>query len=104
RSDRPNPKAGSGSAKPLMSAEKGEIIGWGTGQDSQAVKQTIRATEDLTPEKVTEMIAKGLDRTWVEQQLRMYNKALEKGGAKLKNKQLLHRKALMEKILRLWPR
>ena len=50
------------------------------------------------------MISSGLTREWVEQQLSMYRKALGSGGPKLKNKQLIPRKELMEKILELWPK
>lgn len=49
------------------------------------------------------MVNEGLDRAWVQDQLRLYKKALDKGGSKLKNNQLGPRKALMERLLELWP-
>jgi hypothetical protein len=49
------------------------------------------------------MVDKGLDKPWVQDQLRLYTDALKKGGGKLKNDQLGPRKALMEKLLELWP-
>ena len=50
------------------------------------------------------MVKQGLTKEWVLQQLTFYNKALEIGGDKLKNAQLLPRKELMEKLLELWPK
>lgn len=38
----------------------------------------------------------------VEDQLVKYSQSIAKGGDKLKNAQLLHRKELMEKLLSLW--
>lgn len=88
----------------IVSGEQGKIIGWGTGQSAEAVKQTIQVTQNLTKEKVKEMISTGLSKEWVQQQLKMYSKAVAEQGVKLeKNNQLLARKDLMEKILSLWP-
>jgi len=47
------------------------------------------------------MAAKGLTKEWVEKQPNLY-KAAETIPSKLVNKQLLPRKAMMEKILFLW--
>lgn len=44
----------------------------------------------------------GVDKAWVQRQLELYTKAVEQGGVKLNNQQLLPRKELMEKILQLW--
>ncbi len=49
-----------------------------------------------------EWAKQGLTKSWVQDQLTKYTSALIKGGAKLDNKQLIHRKELMEKILELW--
>ena len=38
-----------------------------------------------------------------QKNLQQYKDAIKKGGKKLDNKQLLLRKELMEKILKLWP-
>jgi hypothetical protein len=43
-----------------------------------------------------------LTRQWVEEQLAKYTKTLAEKARALDNKQLLPRKALMEKILSLW--
>ena len=49
------------------------------------------------------MVANGLSKAWVQQQLALYTAAIAQGGAKLDNSQLLIRRELMEKILSLWP-
>jgi hypothetical protein len=47
----------------LSSDEIGrEIVLWGTGQDADAVAQTIARTQQVSPEVVKEMIGKGLTR------------------------------------------
>ena len=65
--------------------------------------QTIRVTNALSMETVKFMISRGLSKHWVLKQLRLYRRALAEGGDKLRNTQLPHRKALMERILELWP-
>ncbi|UPK72825.1 RHS repeat-associated core domain-containing protein [Chitinophaga filiformis] len=84
----------------LTSGQMGKIIGWGEGQ--QAVQQTINVTQNLTKAQVRRMARQGLLKEWVEDQLVKYTQSIAKGGDKLKNTQLLHRKELMEKILSLW--
>ena len=85
----------------LASDEMGEI-GWGTGQSAEAVAQTERVAESVTEETVRELARKGVTRHWVEEQLAKYTKTLAEKARALDNKQLLPRKALMEKILSLW--
>jgi hypothetical protein len=84
------------------SARFGRVIGWGEGQLPAAVEQTISVTQNLTKSQVESWAGQGLTKSWVEKQLASYTKALEAGGDKLKNVQLLPRKQLMEKILSLW--
>lgn len=52
--------------------------------------------------QVKEWAKRGLSKSWVRDQLAKYSSSLAKGGDKLKNSQLVHRKELMEKILELW--
>jgi hypothetical protein len=94
-----------GKAPPMSSGEiGGKVIGWGTGQSPAAVAQTRAVTNGLTAEGVKSMIARGLTREWVTQQLTMYRAAIAQGGKKLVNTQLEARKELMEAILTLWPK
>lgn len=86
----------------LTSAEKGNIIGWGKGQKPEDIQKTIDLTKSLTKEIVNGFKKSGVDKEWVQRQLGMYTKAIEQGGTKLNNQQLLPRKELMEKILQLW--
>lgn len=86
----------------LTSGAKGDIIGWGNGQKAEGVQKTIDLTKSLTKEMVRDFRKNGVDKAWVQRQLELYNKQIAKGGIGLKNKQLLPRKALMEKILQLW--
>ncbi len=90
--------------RPIISADFGEIIGWGEGQTLEAAEQTMNVTEKLDTKMLEGWIKKGLTKDWVEKQLFTYNKNILKGGLKLKNVNLLPRKALMEKILKLWPK
>jgi RHS repeat-associated protein len=93
------------SANALPANVVGEtMIGWGAGQSTSAVAQTIRLAENLTEQQVKTMIYRGLTKEWVEKQLALYSSAVAQGGAKLLNKQLLPQKELMEKILSLWPK
>jgi hypothetical protein len=87
----------------LSAGEFGDIIGWGTGQTARAVSQTQAVTQALTTEAVQGMIAKGLTREFVQNQLAMYSSTFAKGGEKLVNKQLVPRLELMQRILDLWP-
>jgi hypothetical protein len=92
-----------GGAKPgLSSAQLGRIIGWGEGQGATAVQQTINTTQNLTRSQVQGWAKQGLTKSWVQDQLTKYSSSLMKGGDKLINTQLMHRKALIEKILNLW--
>ena len=86
----------------LTSAQQGNLIGWGTGQSSEAVQQTINITTELTSERVKDLAGQGLRKDWVHSQLTKYKSSLEKGGVKLNNSQLPVRKDLMERILELW--
>ena len=49
------------------------------------------------------MIAQGLNRATVEHLRAMYQAAIDSGGDKLRNLQLLPRANLMDRILELWP-
>ncbi|SHN37627.1 DUF6443 domain-containing protein [Mucilaginibacter sp. OK098] len=87
----------------LTSSEMGEIIGWGEGQTAEAVAQTESVTGSLTEKTVESFAKKGLTKEWVNKQLASYAKSLldpRKAG----NINLLPRKALMEKIIQLWPK
>ncbi len=86
----------------LTAGQMGEVIGWGTGQSSQAVEQTINLTKNLTTEQIGAWKVQGVTREFIEKQLVNYTRAIEKAGPKLNNTQLLPRKELMEKILQLW--
>lgn len=87
----------------LNASEAGRIIGWGTGQTASDVARTQAVTRALTTEGVQAMIAQGLTRAFVQNQLASYINAVEMGGQKLRNAQLLPRLELMQKILELWP-
>jgi hypothetical protein len=87
----------------LTAAEMGEIIGWGTGQTIEAVAQTEAVTGALTTEAVEGMIARGLTREFVENQLAMYVRSAANAVKVAKNAQLLPRLALMQRLLELWP-
>lgn len=84
-------------------SDYGKIIGWGTSNNDAGVKKTTTLTKKLTKKHVEKMIADGLDKKFVVKNLQQYKDAIKKGGKKLDNKQLLPRKELMEKILKLWP-
>lgn len=84
------------------SNEYGTMIGWGEKNELEDVLKTLNATKNLTRDKVQLLRTQGLPKSWVESQLSLYNKSILKGGVKLKNPQLMPRKALMEKILNLW--
>ena len=86
----------------MISAEFGKIIGWGEGQSDEDVAQTIQVAETVSSELIQKWRAEGVTIEWVQEQLQKYENALAKGGNKLKNKQLVHRKSLMEKIIALW--
>jgi hypothetical protein len=86
----------------LTSEQAGKLIGWGEHQTVEAVEKTNSVTENLTTKQVKTWAKKGLKKEWVIKQLESYNRALEIGGKKLNNINLLPRKALMEKILKLW--
>lgn len=89
---------------PLVASEQGAIIGWGTSNAAVAVAKTQQVIASLTRTKVAQMVARGLSKEWVKQQLARYLKDIAEGGKKLDNTQLLPRKELMEKILELWPK
>ncbi len=84
-------------------SDYGKIIGWGTSHKDPDVKKTTTITKKLVKKDVEKMIAAGLDKKFVVKNLQQYKDAIKKGGKKLDNKQLLPRKELMEKILKLWP-
>jgi hypothetical protein len=86
----------------MISAEFGKIIGWGEGQSDEDVAQTIQVAETVSSELIQKWRAEGVTIEWIQEQLQKYENALAKGGNKLKNKQLVHRKILMEKIIALW--
>jgi hypothetical protein len=89
---------------PVTAATHGAIIGWGTGQSAAAVAQTQQVTASLTATRVASMVARGLSKEWVQDQLIKYTASIAAGAAKLQNTQLVPRKELMEKILSLWPK
>jgi RHS repeat-associated protein len=92
-----------GASASLTSGEAGAVIGWGTGQSAAAVAQTQAVAEGLTSEAVAQIVARGVTREWVKEQLALYTNAIARGVAE-RNTQLLARQALMEKILSLWPK
>ncbi|MEO8682348.1 MAG: RHS repeat-associated core domain-containing protein, partial [Vicinamibacterales bacterium] len=85
------------------SGDLGRIIGWGAGQSAADVMRTVRTTRELTAGRVLELAQQGVTRDWVEKQLGLYQKALEAGGSKLENNQLLPRIELMKTLLEKWP-
>jgi hypothetical protein len=86
----------------LKPNKMGDAIGWGEGSFPGDVQQTEQLTESLTAGRVKLMQEKGLTKDFVESNLQQYNRAIQAGGAKARNPQLIPRKALMEKILQLW--
>ncbi len=88
--------------KILSNREAGKAIQWPKGQGS--AKQTKEMAENLSVSDVTKMINRGLNKETVKHLRSQYQKALEQGGKKLQNEQLLPRKQLMDKILELWPK
>jgi hypothetical protein len=87
----------------LTAARGGNIVGWGTSNSPEAVRQTEAVTRSLTTERVQQMQASGLTRTWVVENLAKYERAAAAGGDKLRNAQLLPRLALMRRLLELLP-
>jgi hypothetical protein len=94
--------AARGAGKILSNQAAGKIIGWPTGQ--AAAGRTVEMARNLTAEQVAAMQARGLNRATVESLRGTYQKAIEAGGAKLRNEQLLPRAQLMDRILELWPK
>jgi hypothetical protein len=80
----------------------GRLIGWGKSNSIEAVEQTIARTNSLTAGDVIEMQRGGITKAWVLKQYRAYCSSILKEGMKLNNNQLLPRKALFEKIIKLW--
>lgn len=80
------------------------IIRWGRGQGADDVAQTVARIGEMSPKAVREMMKQGLERSWVEKQLSLYEKAVGAAGKKLTNEQLLPRLELMQTILRNWPK
>ncbi len=93
-----------GSISILTNQAAGRIIGWGVGQTAAGVEATRELTQNLTPERVQEMISEGLNMPTVQNLLNQYGRAIFEGGAKLANKQLEPRFELMQKIRDLWPK
>ncbi len=91
------------SVRARSSGELGKVIGWGTGQTAADVAQTLQLTRELTPARVAAIAKQGVTRDWVQEQLQLYQKAFESGGAKHNNAQLLPRIELMKKLLENWP-
>jgi hypothetical protein len=87
---------------PVDPGEQGEIIGWGTRQSKESVEQTRSVTDSLTPEKVKDMIAKGLDKDWLLETKGKYEANL-RAGRMSRNAQAIPRYELVNKILELWP-
>ncbi|HEY6329418.1 MAG TPA: hypothetical protein VI756_08770, partial [Blastocatellia bacterium] len=92
------------SVRTLSAEAMGRVIGWGEGRTAAAVAQTKAVTRALTTKTVKAMIERGLTKEFVIDQLTKYAGSFAKGGAKLKNAQLLPRMELMTKLLELWPK
>jgi RHS repeat-associated protein len=91
------------SAERILSNQvAGDIIQWPTGQGSAQL--TAEMARDLTAEQVASMQAKGLNLATVEALRSQYGRALEAGGRKLSNEQLVPRTQLMDRIIELWPK
>jgi RHS repeat-associated protein len=86
----------------IKSATVGKLIGWGEGQGFMAVAKTRITTFFLTKETVHRVARMGMTKQWVEKQLASYTKSLLTKPNATINTQIFARKALMEKILRLW--
>src|SRR5690606_19893520 len=97
-----SPHAARAGGQILSNQAAGKIIGWPTGQAAAA--RTAEMARTLTAEQVAAMRAQGLNRATVEHLRATYQKAIETGGAKLRNQQLLPRAQLMDRILELWPK
>ena len=80
----------------------GRIIGWGEGQGPEAIEQTQNVTKSLNRTQVLRWRTQGLTKSWVEKQLSSYTNAMTNATKLSKNAQLVHRKELMEQILKLW--
>ena len=89
----------------MMSAAQvgNDVIGWGTSNSPEAVAQTEAVAQSLTKDGIKGMIAKGLTKEWVLDNLAKYEKAAAAGGQKLVNKQLLPRLKIMRRLVELWP-
>jgi len=94
--------AARGGEKILSNQVAGKIIGWPKGQAAAA--RTAEMAKNLTADRVGAMQAQGLNRATAESLRGTYQKAIEAGGAKLQNEQLLPRAQLMDRILELWPK
>ena len=86
------------------SFKMGKIVGWGETQTAIAAQTTRNVTQNLTRAQVQAFANQGLTKQWVQEQLRLYGKAVLNANKLNKNMNLLPRKELMEKILYLWPK
>jgi hypothetical protein len=78
------------------------LIGWGTGQSTPAVLQTMAVTATMTTTRVQQLTAQGLTREWVVSTYVKFLTALQ-DPTKATSRQLLPRAALLAKILEVWP-
>lgn len=90
-------------SRAMTPGQMGKILGWG-GRTAAGVAKTEAVTASLTTQTVKKLIAEGVTKELVQEQLELYTSSLAKGGAKLKNMQLLPRLKLMTRLLELWPK
>ncbi len=79
-----------------------DIVGWGTKQTAEGVAKTVARIEQINAETVGQMARQGLTREWIDTQAAKYANALEAGGRKAINEQLVPRLELMLKIMDSW--
>lgn len=100
--ERPSPDSTPIKPAQTDASKQGEILGWGNGQTQEAIDQTNKVTNNLTPERVQEMINDGLSKDYVRQTLEKYEANLAEGKLST-NKQAIPRYQLLRKVLELWP-
>ena len=91
-------------ATKLNSTQAGELIGWGASNKPDQVAQTLRVSQELTRGRVADLARAGLERGWVETQLRLYELAKLDPKKLAGNTQLLPRLELMKTILKVLAR
>jgi hypothetical protein len=92
------------SAPTLSTNAQMTLIGWGTTGRLLQLLRTWRVGAFMTRARVLQLMSQGLTKEAVVDLLAKYDDIIAEGGRKLTgNPQILPRKEVLEKILKLWP-